>query len=246
MEDNQIQCPKQPQIIEIPPNNCGDETLFDWAREHQNINTSKETLKEVANIYRKLCKNDFPMAYNNLGFMYYCGLYFDKDIDKAIELYEKAVEYGVAIAFANLGCCYYYEKKNYKKAYEMFSEGAFLFREPECLYMLGDMYKLGLGVEQHDCKSFELYMRAFEACDDNNTRDHECLGDIHARIGESILYGIGTKQDTLQALKALNMSLGILYERISEDQFVMYTIDKVKKLVEEAEEELELDRVSIN
>ena len=185
------------------------------------------------------------MAYNNLGSMYYRGLYFEKDIDKAIELYEKAVDYGVAIAFANLGYCYYYEKKDYKKAYKIFSEGAFLFRDPECLYMLGDMYKLGLGVKQHDCKSFELYMRAYEACDDENIRDHECLGDIHARIGGSLLNGVGTKQDTLQALKALNMSLGILYERISEDQFVMYTIDKVKKLVEEAEEELELDRVAL-
>ena len=110
--------------------------LMDWAFDNDNPDASKETLKSVADAYKVLIDKGYGLAANNLGSMYYCGRYFDEDVDSAIRYYSIACDMGTSMAWGNLGCCYFYGKrKDYRKAYEIFAEGAFLFNNIECLYM---------------------------------------------------------------------------------------------------------------
>ena len=151
--------------------------LMDWAFDNDNPSSTSETLKSVADAYEYLIDKGYGIAANNLGSMYYCGRYFDEDVDKAIKYYNIACDMGTPMAWGNLGCCYFYgEKQNYRKAYKVFAEGAFLFDEIECLYMLGEMYQYGYYVKKHIEKARHLYFKALDCLDTGAQRDYNCIG----------------------------------------------------------------------
>ncbi|MBR4461235.1 MAG: sel1 repeat family protein [Erysipelotrichaceae bacterium] len=213
--------------------------MMDWAFAYDDARSSRKELKKVAEAYEILISKGYGIAANNLGSMYYCGRYFEEDVDMAIHYYEIACEMGVKMAWGNLGCCYYYgKKKDLKKAYEIFAEGAFLFNDPECLYMLGDMYRDGSYVKKSDIKMMHLYCKALDCVNEEDRREHQCLGDIHYRIGKQLVES-ANKEDILQGLKHLHVGIGILYERLHENRFVDADIRKYKQLIEETEQMLE-------
>lgn len=212
--------------------------LMHLAFYHDNFTSSDSELKQVAEVYEYLIDKGYGIAANNLGSMHYCGRYFKRNILKAIHYYEIAREMGEPLAWPNLGCCYYYELKDYQKAFEIFAEGAALFREPECLYMLGDMYKNGYHVEKSGVKSFELYKRALQAVDIDDERENNLQGDILCRIGETLV-STGDEKDALEGLKALYRGLSYLYSRLHENSFVDAEINKYKALIQETETFLE-------
>jgi len=53
-------------------------------------------------------EKDDPIAFRSLGWYYFNGLYgLPQDYDKALELYHHAAELGNAIAYSNIGFCYF-------------------------------------------------------------------------------------------------------------------------------------------
>ena len=214
--------------------------LMHMAYDHDNFASSEQELKQVAEAYEFLIDKGYGIAANNLGSMYYCGRYFERNVLKAIQYYETACRMGEPLAWSNLGCCYYYELKDYRKAFEVFAEGAALFREPECLYMLGDMYKNGYHVEKSGVKSFELYKRALQAINPDDERENSLQGDILCRIGETLV-STGDGKELLEGLKALYRGMSYLYSRLHENSFVDADIRKYKAMIQETEAFMECE-----
>ncbi len=213
--------------------------MMDWAFRFDDARYPRSQLRKVAKAYEILIEKGYGIAANNLGSMYYCGRYFEEDVNMAIHYYEIACEMGVKMAWGNLGCCYYYGKrKDYKKAYETFAEGAFLFNDPECLYMLGDMYRDGNYVGKSEIKMMHLYGKALDSVNDEDLREHQCLGDIHCRIGKHLVES-ANREDVLQGLKHLYAGMSLLYERLHENRFVDADIRKCKQLIDETEQMIE-------
>ena len=208
--------------------------LMRWAFTYDSSSSSKEQLKSVAEAYELLIDKGYGVAANNLGSMYYCGRYFETNVAKAIGYYETAMEMGEVLAWSNLGCCYYYDLKDYRKAYDVFSEGAFLFNDPECLYMLGDMYRYGKYVKASENKTFHLYRRATDSVDMNDNRHRVCLGSAYCRLGD-FLIASNREKDIEEGIKALYVGLGHLYEGINENQFIRKDIEKYRTLLRETE-----------
>lgn len=213
--------------------------LFKWAYEHANNSESKEVLETVVKSYHILIDNGFYLAANNLGSMYYSGLYFNEDYNEAAKYYKMAADNGVEVAYGNLGCCYYYGgNKDYKKAYEAFAEGAALFNNVECLFRLGDLYRYGYYVEKNENKAYYLYEKAIKVAEDQNDVEREHAEALY-RSAECSLYGIGTNIDLYAALLKANISLGILYKYIGDAKYVKQQIRKVKAIVKQAEKIIE-------
>jgi len=214
--------------------------LMSWAYSNDNAFSSKETLKSVADAYEYLIDKGYGIAANNLGSMYYCGRYFDEDVEKAIKYYNIACDMGFSMAWGNLGCCYYYgQKQNYRKAYKVFAEGAFLFNNVECLYMLGEMYQYGYYVKRHLDKAKHLYFKALDCLNMDEQADYNCMGEVHYRIGRFL---IEEGNDIKGGLKHLHVALGFLYEKIDDDKFAKSNIDKIKALVTKAEDLLNAEK----
>ena len=203
--------------------------LMDWAFHNDNVSSDRETLKSVADAYEYLIDKGYGMAANNLGSMYYCGKYFREDVDEAIRYYEIACDMGVPMAWGNLGCCYFYGKKrDYRKAYEVFSEGAFLFNDVECLYMLGEMYQYGYHVKKHKEKAGHLFFKALNSINSDEQRDYNCLGETHYRLGRFL---VEEGLDVKTGIKHLYIAQGFLYEKIDNDKFAADNIAKIKALI---------------
>ncbi len=215
--------------------NKGDlDGLMGWACIHDRFDSSKEDLKSVSEAYEYLTGKGYAIAANNLGSMYYVGRYFQRNLHKAVQYYKKAMEMGEVLAWPNLGCVYFYELKNYHKAFDIFAEGAALFSEPECLYMLGDMYKNGYYVEKSEQKMMQLYQRALNSINYENERESALQGDILCRMGESLV----SKDDEAsitQGIRMLYSGISHLYARVHENCFVDADIRKYKALLEESE-----------
>lgn len=158
--------------------------LFDWCADNDHDDASSDVLEQVAEIYDYLIDAGFGEAANNLGTMYYKGRHFKKDTVKGAEYYQIACDMGIPIAYSNLGKYYYFEAKDFKKAYEIFSEGVLFFNHPACKYMLAEMYRKGEYVIQSDTKAMHLYFKIVEDFDDENSDDIGLLGRTYLRLGE--------------------------------------------------------------
>ena len=214
--------------------------LMEWAFTNDNPDSSKEILKSVADAYELLIDKGYGIAANNLGSMYYCGRYFNEDVNKAIRYYSIACEMGIPMAWGNLGCCFFYgERQNYKKAYTVFAEGAYLFNDIECIYMLGEMYQYGYYVNRHLEKARHLYFKALDSLNSENQRDYNCIGEVHYRVGRFL---IEETNDIKAGLKHLHIAQGFFYEKIDDDKFATDNIEKIRALITRAEDLLNTEK----
>jgi TPR repeat protein/serine/threonine protein kinase len=129
----------------------------------------------------------------NLGVCYYNGSGVDKDMAKAVELYQKAADLGHANAMRKLGYCYYNGsgvEKDVEKAVELYQKAADL-GNADAMYNLGLCYFYGSGVEQNVEKAVELYQMAAD------------LGDADAMFKLGLCYdnGSGVKHDAEKAVE---------------------------------------------
>lgn len=131
----------------------------------------------------------------NLGAIYYNGVKIDRDYQKSVELYQQAAKSDdpavASIAINNLGYCYYYGhgvEIDYGKAFELFTRGAILYRCPNCLYKLADMYRYGYFVSQEESTAYLLLKEAeLVSC----LHEKVFYADIAKRIAEFLADGIG-------------------------------------------------------
>ena len=88
----------------------------------------------------------------------------DKNVQKAVELYQEAVKQGNVSAYASLGLCYKNGigvERYLQKAVELFQKAA-KQKHAYGQYNLGWCYEEGIGVKQDEQKAIELYEKAAE------------------------------------------------------------------------------------
>lgn len=100
---------------------------------------------------------------NWLGYMYENGIYVDKSIPEAINIYKKAVEFGDEDSVCYL-CDLYIANKEYQKALEFLND---TLKSNESLkgsiyYKLGELYFYGRGVETNYQTALEYFEKAYE------------------------------------------------------------------------------------
>lgn len=110
--------------------------------------------------------NDMAKAFsmNNLGSMFLLGEGVRKDIDKALEYFQRSAELGNDTAMLNLGLLYFNGElvdRNYQVAFEYFNNAATKFNG-KSLNMLGYYYEEGLLGNQDISKAIECYKKSYE------------------------------------------------------------------------------------
>lgn len=110
--------------------------------------------------------NDMAKAFsmNNLGSMFLLGEGVRKDIDKALEYFQRSAELGNDTAMLNLGLLYFNGElvdRNYQVAFEYFNNAATKFNG-KSLNMLGYYYEQGLLGNQDISKAIECYKKSYE------------------------------------------------------------------------------------
>lgn len=217
------------------------DSMFDWACLHHDCINSPEIMDMVCRCYELCMEEGNPKAALNLGTLYYNGTYLPRDFSKAAQLYETAAKAGERRAICNLGYCYYYgrhQQVDYQKAYEYFNLAVLLYDDPNSLYKLGDMYKLGKYVEENEIFATRLYFRALNAVM-RKDEDKYCLPDIQFRIGKIFLEGESVENDPQRALEFLTNALNGFYSRRKTDSFVSSLIVDTKKLISKAADALD-------
>ncbi len=101
-------------------------------------------------LVRKAEKLNDSEAFYQLGNAYYFGYYNEKkDINLAIEYYEKAIKFGNKLAYSSLSGIYLYgDTQNLKKAYDYISKSIYYQHDILSQFRLAQMYTKGLWVSK--------------------------------------------------------------------------------------------------
>lgn len=109
---------------------------------------------------------EFPRAYRILAFMYENGEFFDRDYQKAIEMYEEAIIRGDYLSLCYEGWIYG-QNKDYEKQRELYEKAVSLAETGKIktglpFYRLGYIYEYGEGVPKDTKKAVEYYILGAE------------------------------------------------------------------------------------
>ena len=128
-----------------------------------------------------------------IGNMYFFGEGARKNIDKSIEWFSKAADYGNVDAMMDLADMFYkggIVARNYRKSIEWYKIAA-ANGNTKAMYNLGSMYCEGIGVEQ-DYEEAAKWWR--QAADNGNVKAMYNLGSM-------FYYGIGTDENHSRAVE---------------------------------------------
>ena len=124
-----------------------------------------QDISQANEYYMMSSDQGFSEAMYALGYNYMNGDGFEVNEAKAISYYLNAAKLGHAAACYRLGFYYYYKSAEQPELLTQaiaFYEKSALLDYPDALIALGDLYVLGVGVEQSDAKAKELYSLAME------------------------------------------------------------------------------------
>ena len=168
-------------------------------------------------IQKRVDKGD-PMAIYNLGTKYERGIYgVEKDVTRAVELYERAAELGLKEAHHNLGVLYHEGK-------EVVKDMDKAIRHYEAAAMLGDVSaRFNLGNLEFIAGKFNLALQHWMI---SAKLGHEkALNKVKA----TFVNGLASKADYAEALRGYQIAI----EEMSSpdrDEAKKLGIDKIKKI----------------
>lgn len=151
-------------------------------------------------------------AQNTLGIVFQEGNGIEKDLQKAVYWYAKAVEGGSPNAMVNLGAMYLQGKgvdQNFETAINLYKRAADLNNQA-ALYNLARLYLAGAGVEKNPVLGFEYAKRAADGAiqttvyneNDADRRDEsEVYGDALLLVAVCYRSGLGTAPDMKLSMK---------------------------------------------
>jgi TPR repeat protein len=143
--------------------------------------------------YRKAITDNCGWAANNLALNYRNGNGCERDINHALQLFQKAIELGNHDTCNILGNMYWFGNdviQDYNKAVEYYVKGT-KFNNTWCWNNLGNAYYQGKGVAQDRSKAVECYKKAVKL---NNSTAMVSLAKCYC-------FGYGTKTDMDKATK---------------------------------------------
>ena len=112
---------------------------------------------------KKLAGGGSSVAYVQLAERFLNGCGVEKDVEVAMNLYQKAAEMGQIAAYGFMGLVYYKGKdqpQDYKMAYELFMKAG--DKSNEVTYTLGEMYRLGQYVDVDMEKANACYQKVVD------------------------------------------------------------------------------------
>jgi len=136
-------------------------------------------IHDAISYYEYAANEMYPEALTKIGYMYENGIYYEKSMESALEMYESAAKQNDGLAKNYLGLYYYNRakktedvskmarvmedenkiKQDYTKAVQLFKEG----RDLGCVRAannLGMCYERGIGVERDIEEAYECYLEA--------------------------------------------------------------------------------------
>ena len=127
---------------------------------------------------------DIPSAYYIfMGDERWHGTFFEKDTEKALLYYGKAADKGQEFAYECIGDIYYEsDPADYEKAYLCYMTPE--NKSPDALYKLGEMYRMGLYVEQDVKRALEYYRETINT--GYTMDDHYILAEKRLRELEAV------------------------------------------------------------
>ena len=130
-------------------------------------------------------------AYNNIAIIYEEGLgKYEKDIEQAIEYYQKGAALGNGKCMNNLGLLYQ-GMEDYENAYAWYQKGA-EFDNSNSMVNLGIFYEKGYYVGQSDEQAYEWYTKAADADNKSGWR----------KLGNTFYFGeLSKEKDYEKALR---------------------------------------------
>ena len=152
-------------------------------------NGTKKDYQKALQLYLKAKSNGHNEA--QIGWIYRDGLGTSVDINKAIEHFQKGVDFGNARSMNNLGALYYNGEgvqKDYNKAFELFKKASDLGYTTAHGW-LADCYYYGYGTKKDYQKALQLYLKAKSSSHNEN------------QIGYIYEYGLGTPIDINKAIE---------------------------------------------
>lgn len=173
-------------------------------------------------------------------------------------LYLHAAAKGNAIAYANLGCVYSYDRcegryfvdhrfseteEDYlrpypreQRAFECFSYAA-EHGDAEACYKLGDMHKRGIGCEANASKAFKWYAKAFEL---SNEEQPSVWGSAALRLGDAYENARGCEHSFEKALGYYRQAeIGLDIAVRSGDYFYKRVLVNVRSAIKRIEQEID-------
>ena len=198
--------------------------------------------------YERAANSGDLRAALNLGAIYYNGIDADRDYQKAVQLYQRAMISDdpevASIAINNLGYCYYYGhgvEIDYGKAFELFTRGAILYRCPNCLYKLADMYRYGHFVSQDEVIGYRLLKEAeLFSC----LHEKVFYADIAKRIAEFFADGIGGITRNLpKAYEYITKAEQSLLREMNDDPTREETLGEITELKERIKTAMKVEQI---
>jgi len=149
-----------------------------------------------------------------------------------------------SIAINNLGYCYYYGygvEIDYGKAFELFTRGAILYRCPNCLYKLADIYRYGHFVSQDEGIAYRLLKEAeLFSC----LHEKVFYADIAKRIAEFFVDGIGgITRNLLKAYEYITKAEQSLLRELNDDPTREETLGEITELKERIKTAMKVERI---
>ena len=213
------------------------DAMVNWASWRCVLNSdfplTNDEIKRVIEYYTAGMMAEIPVAFSNLGKMYYDGEYVEQNYEKALELFTKAADLGDTRAACKLGNCYYSGEHcnlDLEKAFKFFVSAALIDSNCEAFCMLGDMYLNGQFVDKHEDTAYALYCKAEE----NITEDDSDVvkSNIYMRVGECKLNGIGCNIDLFEALEKLTKAQKMCYREFAvKNDNTQAKFDKIEALI---------------
>lgn len=114
-------------------------------------NDIDEYAKKAFFWYEQAMENGNTYAMIECGQHYISGSGIKTNVDKGIECFEKAAEYGNIWAIEPLAETYLYIKKNYIKAFEYHIKYCKLTNKDDCLYQYKDVYIITEMYNEYSC-----------------------------------------------------------------------------------------------
>lgn len=133
--------------------------LYQYADSSKFMGITKDLYKAFY-YYQRSAQRGFSAAYRTIGDMYFMGLGVEKNVEKGLEMYNKAIELNDNFALYELAHRYRFGRgcleKDYKKAVEFYKKDIDKHKTIESYRNLAEMYEQGLGVPKDLNKAKEL------------------------------------------------------------------------------------------
>ena len=180
-------------------------------------NGDEKDYKAARQWYEKAAEYGYIDAYSSLGDIYLYGYGEEKNVDKALEQYQKGIDFGSTSCMVQIG--YYYgavkEERDYNEAYKWYMK-AVNAGDEIAMYNVGIYYENGWAVDKDYNEAARFYRMA----------ENEGYSDASYKLGDLYYYGYLSsdgKYDYEQAYKHFKIaaetgnsnalfSIGYMYE----------------------------------